>query len=206
MRQRLAAEAGDVEAMSVLGAMLLRRGDLDGAEPHLRAATAAGDRAAANNLGVLLHQRGYADEGAGWWRIAAVAGSTAAAHALGRHHRERGDEPAAEYWLRQSAAQGPHPRRVRPRRPAGAPRGHGRDRGVDEGSPPNGGTGKGRTGWPARWTAGPPGRATTPPRWCGEAEQWYGRPPRAGHRRAALHLGTNPGAARRPQGGRPAGT
>ncbi|MDF3147039.1 sel1 repeat family protein, partial [Streptomyces sp. T21Q-yed] len=57
-RQRLAAEAGDAEAMSVLGAMLLRRGDLDGAEPHLRAATAAGDRAAANNLGVLLHQRG----------------------------------------------------------------------------------------------------------------------------------------------------
>src|SRR6059036_2578826 len=33
LRQRLAAEAGDVEAMSVLGAMLLRRGDLDGAEP-----------------------------------------------------------------------------------------------------------------------------------------------------------------------------
>ncbi|WP_030952390.1 hypothetical protein, partial [Streptomyces sp. NRRL S-481] len=59
LRQRLAAEAGDVEAMSVLGAILLRRGDLDGAEPHLRAATAAGDRAAANNLGVLLHQRGY---------------------------------------------------------------------------------------------------------------------------------------------------
>ena len=105
-RQRLAAQTGDVEAMSVLGALLLRRGDLDGAEPHLRAATAAGDRAAANNLGVLLHQRGYADEAAGWWRIAAVAGSTAAAHALGRHHRERGDEPAAEYWLRQSAEQG----------------------------------------------------------------------------------------------------
>ena len=80
---RRAAEAGDAEAMSVLGAMLLRRGDLDGAEPHLRAATAAGDRAAANNLGVLLHQRGYADEAAGWWRIAAVAGSAAAAHALG---------------------------------------------------------------------------------------------------------------------------
>ncbi|NEC47919.1 tetratricopeptide repeat protein, partial [Actinospica acidiphila] len=72
LRRRLAAESGDVEAMSVLGAMLLRRGDLDGAEPHLRAATAAGDRAAANNLGVLLHQRGYPDEAAGWWRIAAV--------------------------------------------------------------------------------------------------------------------------------------
>src|SRR5689334_25348518 len=87
-RRRLAAGTGDTEAMSVLGAMLLRRGDLDAAEPHLRAATAAGDRAAANNLGVLLHQRGYAEEAAGWWRIAAVAGSAAAAHALGRHHRE----------------------------------------------------------------------------------------------------------------------
>ncbi|MYR59816.1 sel1 repeat family protein, partial [Streptomyces sp. SID625] len=89
-RRRLAAESGDTEAMSVLGAMLLRRGDLDGAEPHLRAATAAGDRAAANNLGVLLQQRGYPEEAAGWWRIAAVAGSAPAAHALGRHHRERG--------------------------------------------------------------------------------------------------------------------
>src|SRR4051812_25764090 len=68
-RTRLAAQAGDVEAMSVLGAMLLRRGDLDGAEPLLRAATAEGDRAAANNLGVLLHQRGYTDDAAGWWRI-----------------------------------------------------------------------------------------------------------------------------------------
>ncbi|MEV5905451.1 tetratricopeptide repeat protein, partial [Streptomyces sp. NPDC052127] len=75
MSLRLAAQAGDVEAVSVLGAMLLRRGDLDGAEPHLRAATAEGDRAAANNLGVLLHQRGYPDEAAGWWRVAAVAGS-----------------------------------------------------------------------------------------------------------------------------------
>src|SRR5690606_13462707 len=89
LRQRLAAEAGDVEAMSVLGAMLLRRGRLAGADPHLRAATPAGDRAAANNLGVLLHPRGYADEASGWWRIAAVAGSA-----------------AAEYWLRQSAEQG----------------------------------------------------------------------------------------------------
>lgn len=62
VRRRLAAESGDVEAMSVLGALLLRRGDLDGAEPHLRAATTEGDRAAANNLGVLLHQRGYPDE------------------------------------------------------------------------------------------------------------------------------------------------
>ncbi|NEB76055.1 tetratricopeptide repeat protein, partial [Streptomyces sp. SID14478] len=77
-RRRLAAEAGDVEAMSALGAMLLRRGDLDGAEPLLRAATGEGDRAAANNLGVLLHQRGYADEAAGWWRVAAVAGSAPA--------------------------------------------------------------------------------------------------------------------------------
>ncbi|MHC5908314.1 sel1 repeat family protein, partial [Streptomyces sp. S6] len=33
----LAAEGGDTEAASVLGARLLRRGDLDGAEPRLRA-------------------------------------------------------------------------------------------------------------------------------------------------------------------------
>ena len=98
-RHRRGAESGDTVSMSALGALLLRRGDLDGAERWLRAATAEGDRAGANNLGVLLHQRGYPEEAAGWWRIAAVAGSAAAAHALGRHYRERGDEPAAEYWL-----------------------------------------------------------------------------------------------------------
>ncbi|NEB55616.1 sel1 repeat family protein, partial [Streptomyces griseus] len=53
-RHRRAADAGDTASMSVLGALLLRRGDLDGAEKYLRAATADGDRAAANNLGVLL--------------------------------------------------------------------------------------------------------------------------------------------------------
>ncbi|MCA6096436.1 tetratricopeptide repeat protein, partial [Streptomyces sp. SCA3-4] len=104
--RRRAAESGDPASLSMLGALLLRRGDLDGAERHLRAATAEGDRSAANNLGVLLHQRGYADEAASWWRVAAVAGSAPAAHALGRYHRERGDEPAAEYWLRQSAESG----------------------------------------------------------------------------------------------------
>ncbi|WP_143671642.1 tetratricopeptide repeat protein, partial [Streptomyces sp. wa1071] len=72
-RHRRAADAGDTASMSVLGALLLRRGELDSAERYLRAATADGDRAAANNLGVLLHQRGYPDEAAGWWRIAAVA-------------------------------------------------------------------------------------------------------------------------------------
>ncbi|WP_306314760.1 tetratricopeptide repeat protein, partial [Streptomyces hydrogenans] len=70
-RHRRAAERGDTDAMSALGALLLRRGDLDAAEPFLRGATAEGDRAAANNLGVLLHQRGYPDEAAGWWRVAA---------------------------------------------------------------------------------------------------------------------------------------
>ena len=64
-RHRRAAESGDLASMSALGALLLRRGDLDGAEPYLRGATAEGDRAAANNLGVLLHQRGYAEEAAG---------------------------------------------------------------------------------------------------------------------------------------------
>lgn len=121
--RRIAAETGDVEAMSVLGAMLLRRGDLDGAEPHLRAATAAGDRAAANNLGVLLHQRGYADDAAGWWRIAAVAGSAAAAHALGRHHRERGDEAGRGVLAAAVRRTGARAGRVRPRRSAGASRG-----------------------------------------------------------------------------------
>lgn len=105
-RHRVAADKGDPGAMSVLGALLLRRGDLAGAEPYLRGATGEGDRAAANNLGVLLHQRGYPEEAAGWWRVAAVAGSAPAAHALGRYYRERGDEPAAEYWLRQAAESG----------------------------------------------------------------------------------------------------
>src|SRR4051812_48491165 len=102
-RHRRAAELGDPSAMTALGTLLLRRGDLDGAEPYLRAAVGHGERAAANNLGLLLHQRGHTDEAAEWWGIAAAAGSAPAAHALGRHYRERGDEPAAEYWLRQAA-------------------------------------------------------------------------------------------------------
>ncbi|SCD37204.1 Tetratricopeptide repeat-containing protein, partial [Streptomyces sp. DvalAA-14] len=105
-RHRRAAEQGEPGAMSALGTLLLRRGDLDAAEPFLRAAVQHGDRAAANNLGLLLNQHGKADEAADWWRIAAVAGSAAAAHALGRHYRERGDEPGAEYWLRQAAESG----------------------------------------------------------------------------------------------------
>ncbi|CAM5325928.1 hypothetical protein STENM223S_02023 [Streptomyces tendae] len=92
--------------MSVLGALLLRRGDFDGAEPHLRAATAAGDRAAANNLGVLLHQRGTPTRPPDGGGSPPSPVPPAAAHAFGRHHRERGDEPAAEYWLCQSAEQG----------------------------------------------------------------------------------------------------
>ncbi|KIF02814.1 hypothetical protein PL81_27825, partial [Streptomyces sp. RSD-27] len=35
-RHRVAADKGDPGAMSVLGALLLRRGDLAGAEPYLR--------------------------------------------------------------------------------------------------------------------------------------------------------------------------
>jgi len=46
-RYRRAAEQGDPGAMSALGTLLLRRGDLDGAEPFLRAAVQNGDRAAA---------------------------------------------------------------------------------------------------------------------------------------------------------------
>ncbi|MBC3842618.1 tetratricopeptide repeat protein [Streptacidiphilus sp. 4-A2] len=66
-RCRAAAE-DDPEAASLLGSLLLRRGDLDEAETHLRRAAAAGLRAGANNLGVLLHQRGRRDEAADWWR------------------------------------------------------------------------------------------------------------------------------------------
>ena len=104
-RLRLAAEE-DPAAGSLLGAMLLRRGDPDDAEPYLRRAAASGIRAGANNLGVLLHQRGHREEAAQWWRAAAVAGSAPAAHALGLHLRDHGDEPGSEYWLHQAAEQG----------------------------------------------------------------------------------------------------
>ena len=171
--------------------MLLRRGDLDGAEPHLRAATAAGDRAAANNLGVLLHQRGYADEAAGWWRIAAVAGSAAAAHALGPpppRARRRARRRVLAAPVRRA---GPRAGRVRARRPAGAPRRRRRRAlvaGRRRAGPPRGRVPAGPDARPEGRDADGAGPATaSDPQ--EEAEQWYRQAAARGHRRAALHLG-----------------
>lgn len=120
-RHRRAAEHGDIGAMSVLGTMLLRRGDLEGAEPHLRGAAAGGDRPAANNLGLLLHQRGYAEEAAAWWRIAAVMrlrrGRARARQALPRARRRTRGGVLAAPGRRVRA----RPGRVRAGRPPGPP-------------------------------------------------------------------------------------
>lgn len=102
-RCRRAADEGDPHAASLLGALLLRRGDPEEAEPYLRRAAGASLRAAVNNLGVLLHQRGLREEAAYWWRQAAVAGSAPAAYALGLYLRDHGDEPGSEYWLHHAA-------------------------------------------------------------------------------------------------------
>ena len=182
-------------AASVLGALLLRRGDLDGAEPHLRAATAAGDRAAANNLGVLLHQRGYAGRGR---RL--VARSPPSPAPPPPRTRSAGTTASAatsrprDYWLRQSAESGHAAGRVRARRPARTPRRGGSggwfraaaERGHREAAyrvaqlvstSAERAAAKGDSGAVERRAAEE------------EAEQWYRQAAARGHRRAALQLG-----------------
>ncbi len=181
--------------MSVLGAMLLRRGDLDGAEPHLRAATAAGDRAAANNLGVLLHQRGYPEEAADG------GGSPPSPGPPRPRTRSGGTTGSAATSPPPSTGCGSPPNRDTRWAPTRSPTcwstaGTTRPR-SGCGPPPSGVTGKARTGSPGRWTGGPPPRtgedadadngvaAGT----ADEAEQWYRQAAARGHRRAALYLG-----------------
>lgn len=71
---RKAADAGNVEAMVSLGALLRKQGKEDQAMQWYRKAADAGDADAMVNVGVLLAEQGEKDQAVQWYRKAADAG------------------------------------------------------------------------------------------------------------------------------------
>jgi TPR repeat protein len=106
---QLTAEAkrGDVAMQNVLGAVLYRRHDLDGAEQWWRAAALGGHDEAAFNLGVLFNNdRGNDVEAEQWWLRASEAGHAGAKHALGILCYQRDDKREAKSWWLEAARGG----------------------------------------------------------------------------------------------------
>ena len=106
-----AAEAGDKDAMTVLGVLLQRRGKLDEAENWYRQAAEARDRDGMTHLGVLLQRRERLEEAETWYRRAANAGNGEAGdrdamHNLGLLLQRRGRLEEAEPWYRRAANAG----------------------------------------------------------------------------------------------------
>ena len=196
MRQRLAAEAGDVDAMSVLGAMLLRRGDLDGAEPICAPppprATAPPPTTSAS-----------CSTSAGTPTRPPAGGGSPPSPAPPRPRtRSAGTTASAATSPPPSTGCASPPSRATPwartRSPTCWSTAGTSAPSAGCGPPPSAGTGRPPTAWPARSTGGH-GRARRRAaarsaddggaRRADEAEQWYRQAAARGHRRAALHLG-----------------
>lgn len=73
-RYRHAAEAGDVDAMFQLGALLHERGELTEAEHWFQSSADAGHARAMASVGWILERRGNLTEAAQWYRKAADVG------------------------------------------------------------------------------------------------------------------------------------
>ncbi|MEU6559096.1 tetratricopeptide repeat protein [Nocardia nova] len=103
---RMAAEAGDRDAMNNLGVLLKQRGDVVEAESWYRKAIEAGNRSAMTNLGNLLAERGDVVEAESWLRKAIEAGNTGTLFNLGNLLKQRGDVVEAESWYRKAIEAG----------------------------------------------------------------------------------------------------
>ena len=103
---RLAADAGDGNAVLWLADLLAGRGDPDGAAQVLRARAEAGDMRAAYHLAELLAERGEPDEGTQILRGRADAGDRHAARQLALLLELRGDPEEAAQILRTLADDG----------------------------------------------------------------------------------------------------
>ena len=106
-----AAEAGDKDAMTVLGVLLQRRGELGEAENWYRHAAEARDRDAMTHLGLLQQRRGRLEEAETWYRRAANPGSGETRNSNAMHHlgvllQRRGRLEEAETWYRRAANTG----------------------------------------------------------------------------------------------------
>jgi TPR repeat protein len=103
---RKAADTGDGEAMSNLGALLAERGESREAETWWRHAADAGGSKAMFNLGLLFAERGESAEAEAWYRRGAEAGRPEAMFNLGVRLEERGESGEAETWYRRAADAG----------------------------------------------------------------------------------------------------
>jgi tetratricopeptide (TPR) repeat protein len=103
---RKAADTGDANAMSNLGALLEQRGDTGEAERWYRKAADTGHANAMSNLGALLEQRGETGEAERWYRKAADTGHANAMYNLGALLEQRGDTGEAERWYRKATGAG----------------------------------------------------------------------------------------------------
>jgi TPR repeat protein len=106
-----AAEAGDKNAMTVLGVLLQRRGELGEAENWYRHAAEGRNREAMTHLGLLQQRRGRLEEAETWFRRAANPGSGEARDRNAMHHlgvllQWRGVLDEAETWYRRAANAG----------------------------------------------------------------------------------------------------
>lgn len=106
--RRTDARFDRAEAMTRLGYLHQRRGDLARAERSWRQAAELGNAEAASNVGHLVRDRGRPGEAEQWWRQAADLGHAPAATELGLLVRRHGDERAAEaHWRRAAEAGDP---------------------------------------------------------------------------------------------------
>jgi TPR repeat protein len=102
---RRGAAANDVNAMSLLGALLSQRPGRDAEKWFKRAAT-AGDDTAMYNLGRVFEDRGCEQEAEIWYRRGAEAGNNLAMNNLGAILDRRNEHREATKWFRLSADHG----------------------------------------------------------------------------------------------------
>ncbi|HEV2254688.1 MAG TPA: hypothetical protein VGS06_15980, partial [Streptosporangiaceae bacterium] len=95
---RVAAQAGDVVAMTALGMALIQKDDVQEAVRWLTPGAEAGDTLAMFALGAALTAQGD-DDGAGrWLERAAEGGESVLMDVLGDFAAQTGDENKARYW------------------------------------------------------------------------------------------------------------
>jgi TPR repeat protein len=103
---RKAAEAGDTEAMVLLGLLLARRGQTREAERWLRKAADAGEASALGPLGSWLLEGGRATEAEPLLLRAAEGGDVVAMMNLGHMYGGQGRMDEVERWVRRAAEAG----------------------------------------------------------------------------------------------------
>jgi TPR repeat protein len=99
---RQAADAGDIESLHNLGALLDETGRPDQAEQCLRTAADAGNLPAVSALGLLLERTGRAEEAEQLLRSAAASGDRHAMHNLGYVLEQMGRSTEASRWQRRA--------------------------------------------------------------------------------------------------------